>query len=61
VDGDKGLKSVWVAWPVGTDIRDFEVNFAFNDTRWVEVTRKGHPSDIEGLPGKIEVFFKAPD
>jgi hypothetical protein len=50
-----------VAWPEGTDIHDFEVHFKRNsDEEWTEVTRTGHPSDIPGLPGKIEVFFRPP-
>jgi hypothetical protein len=56
-----GLRLVWVAWPDGTDIYDFEVHFKRNsDDEWTEVTRTGHPSDIRGLPGKIEVFFRPP-
>jgi hypothetical protein len=46
---------------VGSNIDDFEVHFSFNNTEWIEVARSGHPSDVDGLPGNIEIVFEAPD
>jgi hypothetical protein len=58
-------RSHFVTWPEGCGIDDPEVRFIREvdgvSMTWVEVERIAHPSDIEGLPGRIEIVFRPPD
>jgi hypothetical protein len=56
--------SHFVTWPNGSTIDEPEVRYVRQvsgvSATWVEVERIRHASDVEGLPGQIEVVFRPP-